>query len=288
MCLCRTLGLNKAFCIWAWDVGRGKLQNSTLKFAGRRQFQTCRGSGPPARHLCCATCGSAASSAGSGLAVLWNELVVVSGLLLRTSVSTWLMLGTMLGCFTTVLWDEKANLRQAREGLQFRSSCLASSYLGVTICGCLALRQAIGELHFAGSCRLPRVKILGNSNLQDPVWQITVSRLLSCRAFGELQFLRSCFASSYWRLQFARSSFAPSYLGITISSLPSCVKLLGNYNLQGLALLMLLANSNLQAQVVRQSIGELQLEGAIQVYHISLIFPPSCGDSCSNCVFKCR
>ena len=86
---------------------------------------------------------------------------------------------------------------------------------------------------------------LRGSCLLSNFWRIATSRVLHgltlLQAIGESQFAGFCVVSSYWGVSTCRVLFC---LGITISSLLSCVKLLGGYNLQGLA--------------SRQTVGELQ------------------------------
>ena len=73
----------------------------------------------------------------------------------------------------------------------------------------------------------------------------------------------SCPAASYSELQFARYYFAPSDCGIAVSRLLHCAKVLGNSNLQGLALCQALWNYNLQGPVFRQqAMGGLQFQGS--------------------------
>ena len=151
----------------------------------------------------------------------------------------------------------------------------------------LALRQAIGELQFAGfalceairgvpTCRvLFCPKLLGDYHLKAPVliclvsswWGITICKVLFCtKLLGECG---SCLVSSYWGITTCRvllrvnllwnyklQGFAPKLLMDYSFEALSCAKLLRSSSLQGLAL----GNYNLQ---------RLQLAGAIPVRHIS-------------------
>ena len=68
-------------------------------------------------------------------------------------------------------------------------------------------------------------------------WEIAIGRVSLCpKLLGESSFESPVLCQAMGEFQLVGSCFAPTCCGHAISRLVSCVKLLGNYNLQGLAL----------------------------------------------------
>ena len=119
-----------------------------------------------------------------------------------------------------------------------------------------------GESRFAAFCV---VKRLGDSNLYGTVLP---------QGIGEIEFARSCFASSigesqfaaflrlqaFWEFQPVGYCLASSYWGITISYLLSCAKVLGNYNLQGLASRRIIGEFQFAVFCVSKLLGSSDLQ----------------------------
>ena len=125
-------------------------------------------------------------------------------------------------------------LPQAIGGVQFRASCLVSSYWGVPTCRILFCPQAIGGLQLAGPC------------VASTIGEFQVVGLCLLQAIGRLQFRCSCrvkllemfnllgfvLRQATGKFLLAGSCFAPPYWGIAMCRL-ALRQASGEFNLVG-------------------------------------------------------
>ena len=161
--------------------------------------------------------------------------------------------------------------------LPFAGSCIA--------CVCIKL---LGNYHLQGlafACVLHQAKLLGTIICRvlfclcfaSSYWGSTICRVLFCLCLHQAKLLGtgSCFAFVLHQAPFARSCFACRLLGNYhlqgLVLLVFCIKLLGNYHLQGLVLLVFYIKlsywelpfaGSCFACVLHQAIGEVPFAGS--------------------------